>query len=127
MPAFNLRVRELSSRTALIEAEGQLDFATFDQLEEAFSGLFAKSIYRLILRFPGLNYMSSAGVGVLIGARTTVIENKGKMVILNDLQPHVRDVLDILGVSQIFHFADDLTAAHEVLNAGQPSAPGSPA
>ncbi len=121
MPGLNVRVRRLSSRTAMIEAEGQLDFATFERLEEAFTELFNEGIYRLILRLHKLSYMSSAGVGVLIGARSTVHEHQGKMVIINDLQAHVREVLDILGVSQIFAFADDLTAAHMVLNNHSPA------
>ena len=110
MPDFRLQETEVGEKIVLIEAEGHLDADTFEDLEKAIEDLFGQGIVRLIINLARVDYISSAGASVLIGARHHAEDNGGSIVFLN---PHVnvKDVFDLLGLSQIFSFASGVEEA----------------
>ena len=77
-----------------VEVVGRLDSLTApeleDSLEEAYDG-----IEKLILDLAKLEYISSAGLRVLLGA-SQVMDEQGEMVVRNLTQP-VRDVIELVG------------------------------
>jgi len=77
-----------------VEIEGRLDSLTApdleDKLEESYEG-----IEKLILDLGQLEYISSAGLRVLLGASQTMDE-QGEMVVRNLTKP-VRDVIELVG------------------------------
>jgi len=104
MPDFNIKTERLNPQVAFIEVKGFLDAHTFEALEEEINGLFAEGIYRLIVDLSGVDYISSAGAGVFIGAHTEAQENDGGIVLLNPT-PNVMDIFDLLGLTQFFPVA----------------------
>lgn len=101
MPDFNIKTERLSPQIASIEVRGYLDAHTFEALDEEINGLFAEDVYRLIVDLSGVDYISSAGAGVFIGAHTEAQENDGGIVLLKPT-PNVMDVFDLLGLTQFF-------------------------
>lgn len=101
MPDFSINTERLNPQTAVVSVTGFLDAHTFEALEEEINGLFAEGIYRLVVDLSGVEYISSAGAGVFIGAHTEAQENDGGMVLLNPT-PNVMDVFDLLGLTQFF-------------------------
>ncbi len=83
-----------------VSVEGRLDTTTAPQLE-AELGSNLDGITELILNFEKLEYVSSAGLRVILGAQKTMSKN-GSMVIEN-----VCD--DIMEVFEITGFSDILT------------------
>lgn len=81
-----------------IKLEGRLDTMTSPQFEaevvKSISG-----VTELVLDFSGLEYLSSAGLMVLLGAQKTM-NKQGKMVVkhVNDT---IMEVFDITGFSDI--------------------------
>ena len=83
---------------ATVSLVGRLDTVTAPELEAELAALFP-SINSLVLDFTELEYLSSAGLRVLLNSQKT-IGKTGKMVIkhVNDI---IMDVFDMTGFSSI--------------------------
>lgn len=101
MPAFNIEKEQLDNAVTLLTVTGFLDAHTFEKLEKAVNDLFDEGVYKLVVDLSGLAYISSAGAGVFIGAIGTAQENDGNIILMNP-SPNVKEVFDLLGLSQIF-------------------------
>lgn len=113
MPDLELRKQPLTDGIVLVEAKGFLDAHTFEQLEKLINDLFARDYYKLIVKMDQLEYISSAGAGVFVGAIGQAQEHGGNIVFLNP-NPNVKEVFDLLGLSQIFPYASDQASAMEI-------------
>lgn len=109
MSAFKIEVED-SGEISLVKVEGYLDAKTFEQMEEALSKLFEAEHYKIIIDLSLVEYISSAGAGVFIGAIGTAQENNGNILLLSPTD-NVKEVFDLLGLSQIFKFASSLEEA----------------
>jgi anti-sigma B factor antagonist len=98
----------------LMRLKGNLDAHTYPSLETALSGLYSKGSYAIVVDMSDLDYMASAGVGVLIGALSRTRENRGDVLLMN-LQPSVEGVLEVLGLREMFNIVADRTAALALL------------
>ena len=76
--------------------------------------LFDTGRYRLMIELSGLDYISSAGAGVFIGAIGTAQEHQGNIILLNP-SSNVKEVFDLLGLSQIFTFCESKEEAIQIL------------
>ena len=79
--------------------EGRLDTLTAPSLEEKINEVI-DGADRLILDLGAVEYISSAGLRVLLGA-VQQIEGKGEMIVRNPSRA-VREVLDLTGFSRMF-------------------------
>lgn len=105
MSQFRITEEKLQDGVALITVSGYLDAYTYEQFERKLNGLFDKGVYRIVVDLSELQYISSAGAGVFIGAIGTAQENQGDIVILRPTAS-VREVFDLLGLSRIFTFSN---------------------
>ena len=114
MPAFQILKEKLPDDVVLLTVRGFLDAHTFEELEKVVNDLFEAGTYRLIVELSGLDYISSAGAGVFIGAIGTAQENDGNIILVKP-SPNVKEVFDLLGLSQIFTFKDNRDEAVKAL------------
>ena len=114
MSDFEIKTEMLDKGAALVNVRGYLDAHTFEQLDKALGGLFEEKIFKIVMKLDELDYISSAGAGVFIGVFGRAQENHGDLVILKP-SPNVREVFDLLGLSQIFKIVDDLPSAVKAL------------
>ncbi len=101
MPGFQILKEQLENEIVLLTIQGFLDAHTFEQMEKVINDLFENNQHRLIVDLAGLDYISSAGAGVFIGAIGTAQENDGNIILVNPGST-VKEVFDLLGPSQIF-------------------------
>ena len=101
MSGLTIRKKQLGGGVILINVSGFLDAHTFGEMENEIDNLFRKQIYKIIVRLDEVDYISSAGAGVFIGAIGTATSNGGNIVLLSP-SPSVKEVFDLLGLSQIF-------------------------
>jgi len=94
----------------IVSLSGYLDAHTFERLEETIAELFGKNHYKIVVDLSEVEYISSAGAGVFIGALSEAHEHKGNIVLMNPTA-NVREVFDLLGLTQIFQVVDDRGAA----------------
>ena len=107
---FKIEKEDTDKGVVVVRLSGYLDAHTFEQLEETIGDLFGKGRYKIVVDLTNVEYISSAGAGVFIGALSESHEHKGNIVLMNPT-PNVREVFDLLGLTQIFQVVDDRTAA----------------
>ena len=101
MSGLTIKKEKLEGGIVLIRASGFLDAHTFEEMEKVIEDLFRDRIFKIIVHLNGLDYISSAGAGVFIGALGTATSNGGNIVLLSP-SSSVKEVFDLLGLSQIF-------------------------
>lgn len=79
---------------------GRLDTTTAPQLEEVLKELFSQEVKDLVLDMKELDYVSSAGLRVLLFAQKSVSAAQGGMLIKN-VKPEIMEVFDITGFTDI--------------------------
>jgi anti-sigma B factor antagonist len=103
---LEIEVTEVGTGGHCIALRGRLDSQTAPMLDERLD-LVLKSATALLFDMAGLEYVSSAGIRVLVKARKA-LEARGGGVAVANLQPPVRRVIEILkAVPSIDIFADD--------------------
>jgi anti-anti-sigma factor len=102
--------REVQDGITVIRVQGFLDAHTFEQLEEEIRRIFDEGCFKLVVDLAKVDYISSAGAGVFIGARSESQENGGDVVLLKPTEG-VKEVFELLGLTQIFKIAEDEAAA----------------
>lgn len=87
--------------TLTIELEGRLDTTTAPQLEAELRGSL-DGIDCLVLDMAALDYLSSAGLRVLLSAQKQMNRKKGSMVVRHVCET-VMEVFNMTGFSDILH------------------------
>lgn len=99
-----------------VSLSGRLDSATSGDFETHLQTLFESSGIRALMDFSSLDYISSAGLRVVLMAAKRAKQTQGRLVLCS-LQPHVKEVFEISGFLKILAVADDHMAALSQLNA----------
>jgi len=84
----------------IFKITGRLDTTTSDQLEREIKDHMTDKTKNVILDFENLNYISSAGLRVVLMLAKTINEKKGKFF-LTALTPDVYQVFEISGFLNI--------------------------
>ena len=85
---------------ATVAVKGQLNTNTAGDLESRLADVFSRT-HALTLDFAQLDYLSSAGLRVLVGAQKQVTKAGGSMRIVNTIDD-VREVFEITGLIDVF-------------------------
>ncbi len=97
---------ELSGNIGIIIVSGSVDALTAPQLATFISEQIAAGHTRLVADLAGVDYTSSAGLRVLLGAVKETRALGGDLRLAN-IQPDVKKVLDLSGFTSILkHYAD---------------------
>ena len=91
-------IREGTNRELILS--GRFDAAQADRARQVFLSLSEGRI----VDFAQLDYISSAGLGVLLAAQKKLSE-KGQALKLINVNSHIRDVFHFSGFDQIFEIA----------------------
>jgi anti-sigma B factor antagonist len=93
-----------------VQIAGYLDSSTFPRLQEHLNGLIAGGQYHYLLDFSDLDYISSAGLGVLIGMLREVREKGGDLKIMR-MSEKIQRIFNLLGFSKLLKvYPDEETA-----------------
>ena len=84
----------------VLRLAGQLDAHSFPRLQEALEDLGGSDRSRVVLDCGDLEYISSAGLGVLKKMSREFREKAGD-IRLASLTPKIKNVVDLLGFSQV--------------------------
>jgi len=96
----------------IVKVDGYLDAHTFPSLEEMLHKLMDEGERQIILDFATLDYISSAGLGLLLGIHRLTSQQMGGLKIINMQEP-VHRVFDVLGFSRIIEICASRDAAIE--------------
>lgn len=102
---LSIEVREVGGVAVVLPA-GFINAHTVREFEQALEGLVSKGQYRILLNCQNLSYISSAGLGAIMGLIETVRENEGD-ILLSNLQENVFAIFDTLGFTQLYRVFKD--------------------
>jgi anti-sigma B factor antagonist len=120
MSKLNVHNEETNNGCVYFELEGMLDAHNFETLEALFERYFETGVHRFVVDIRRLEYVSSAGAGVFIGAVGTCQDNNGNIVLVQPSQ-EVKEILEMLGVFQIFPVVQNRAQAIEAFSGSVPS------
>jgi anti-sigma B factor antagonist len=110
MAQLSIEKKLLRNGIALLALKGELDAHTSPDLENSITDLFKNATAKIIIDLQGVTYVSSQGIGVLISALSQAHDRKGGVVLMRP-GSMVKEVLEMLEVTQMFSIADDQDAA----------------
>lgn len=94
----------------ILTLKGSIDAMTAPQITAFIQAQIAKGNIKLVADLSGVDYTSSAGLRVLLGAIKETRAQSGDMR-LASVQPDVLKVLNLSGFTNILKMFDDLDAA----------------
>jgi anti-sigma B factor antagonist len=95
----------------VVQARGRVDSQSAPSLGEVFDAIIEAGRFTIVFDMSGVEYLSSAGLRVIIDAQKTCKRwNRGEMV-LAGVPKQVYEVLELVGFVPLFRFFDDATAA----------------
>ena len=90
--------KEINGSNAVVKLEGRLDTTTAPQLENDLKS-FMESVTSLVFDFENLEYISSAGLRVLLTAQK-FMSKQGSMKLIH-VKDDVNEIFDVTGFSDI--------------------------
>ena len=120
MPPFRVEGEKIKGTNVhLLRCHGELDAHTFEVLDEEFQSIFDEGIRQVIVDLSDVPYMSSAGIGVLVGASTEVEEEGGGVIVLNP-SATVLSVFRDMGFDNMFTIVKTMEEACAALGVTPP-------
>ena len=98
-------------RCDLVKASGRIDSATAPKLAETLDGILNAGRYRIVLDLSDVEFMSSAGLRVLIATQKTCKRYNRGEVILALVPKRIYDALELAGFVPLFRFFDNVLDA----------------
>jgi anti-anti-sigma factor len=102
--------QDRDGEVVIVKLAGRLDSGAAGTAEEKLGAALGPGVPHLAIDMSGLDYISSAGLRVLLVLAKKVQTAKGK-VALGGLVPNVREVFTVSGFDTIFSIQPDAAAA----------------
>lgn len=93
---------ETTASATVVSLQGQINSANANGLEAEVLTLVDSGVKQLVLDFAALDYISSAGLRMVLVLAKRLKQESGQLV-LCALQPHVHEVFDISGFLAILN------------------------
>lgn len=103
---------------SVLNIQGFLDAHTAPDFENALQKLLEEKRHKIIVNLDGLQYISSAGLGVFMGVIEDIRENRGDLKICNAGEK-VFKVFDLLGFPSLYEFYPSEAEAVEKFKAAE--------
>lgn len=97
---LHITVEEVENRV-ILRIDGRIDASSSPILERKISSLIDENHYHLILDFGRVDYLSSAGMRVLLSATKKLKANKGELVLFS-VAEDVEEIIKMAGFDKIF-------------------------
>lgn len=95
----------------LVTANGRVDSATAAELGDALEAITKGGRHKIVLDMSGVEYMSSAGMRVLLATQKECKKMGRGEVVLACVPDLVKDAFDLAGFVPLFTFYDEVTPA----------------
>ncbi|MBS0290054.1 MAG: STAS domain-containing protein [Proteobacteria bacterium] len=98
----------------VISLKGRIDSTAAVEFEEKLIEIIDAGCHTMVIDFAGIQFISSAGLRVLLLAAKKIKTYGGK-ILLSSMSKDVREVFDISGFSSIFEIHDNVASATAAL------------
>jgi anti-sigma B factor antagonist len=111
MKSFYIRSKVVEN-TAVIYPRGHLDAHNVERFEKEILKLIENDYANIVVNCKDLNYISSAGMGIIMGYLDEIRE-KGGDIKLCSVSERVYEIFDLVGFTEIYDFLNDEESALE--------------
>ena len=98
---------EYDDSVLVLNPLGRIDGTNAKAFEEALLGRIDAGDSQILMNFEGINYISSAGLRVLLMAAKRTSQAKGGQLALCAVQDHIQEVFKFSGFAEIIPIHDD--------------------
>lgn len=109
---------ETAGDITFLKPTGFIDAHNAPELDRVLNDLISQRRFKVILDCQLMDYISSAGLGVLMGAISTFRQNQGDLKIVQ-LPAKIFKIFDLLGFSKLFEMFDTRGEAIAAFHEGQ--------
>ena len=110
MGELSLQSERLGTSAVMIRCAGELDSGNFETLDDEPQDTIESGTVRVIVDLSQVSYMSSAGIGVLVGANADLGDQDGILVLMAPSEA-VATVLETMGFLAILNVVPTEEAA----------------
>ena len=101
---------QIKEGALILSLQGRLDTNTSELFEERMMAIIDAGNNRLVVDLTDLDYVSSAGLRVLLMGAKRLKNEKGRLALCG-LRDHIREVFEVSGFLEILTVVDDEDAA----------------
>ena len=112
---FAVNVIKKKDYVYVVELKGSLDTEAAPQLEEEMNELIDDKTKAVIIDMKGVEYISSAGIGVIMKVKKSLKQKNAKFVMI-DLQPQIEKVFAAMKILPIINILDDMSEADKYID-----------
>lgn len=109
MKSFSIRSKTVDD-IAVIYPKGHLDAHNVERFEKEVLKQIGSNVVKLVVNCKELSYISSAGMGIIMGYLDEIRE-KGGDIKLCAVDDRVFEIFDLVGFTEIYDFVEDEDAA----------------
>ena len=95
---------------SIIRPDGRLDSGQVDRLEELIEERIEDDKKRIVIDCANLHFIASSALRILLLTRQKVEADEGRLIVCN-VKPHIKDVLQVAGFDRLLEVRRDLKAA----------------
>ena len=95
----------------LVKVKGRVDSATAPQFTESLQNITDQGRFKMVLEFSELEFISSAGLRVLINTQKTCKRYNRGEVVLTNVPANIHAALELSGLTALFQIFEDVTGA----------------
>jgi anti-sigma B factor antagonist len=85
---------------AVVSVGGEIDASTEQEFRDTLASVLSEGTVRVVVDLNAVQFMASAGIGILLGVRRVLSDGGGELV-LSAARGDVAEVLDITGVTGV--------------------------
>jgi anti-anti-sigma factor len=93
--ALTIRTRQTKTGVITLTPKGSIDTETCEILDKTMGRILTEPVKALVLDMEGVDLITSAGIGTIMKAKTSLARKGGDLVLTN-LQPQVEKVFEIV-------------------------------
>lgn len=93
--------------TTVVTPAGSINSSTVPHLDSCFGELVGKGVRTIVVDLSDTEFISSSGVGLLLGSVSSLREKDGDLVLMN-IPSLINDIFDILNIKMHFRIIDSL-------------------
>jgi len=118
----DILVKDPNKKAKVVTISGQLDETNIDSRAQEIYKIFEEvpGNLSLVFDFAGLEYMNSKSIGYLTDWYGKITERGGKVVI-SRAKPNIKDILQVVGLTQLINIYESLDEAKTSINEGVPT------
>ena len=113
--ALDIKIIKKKEYVYSVQLQGSIDTETSPDLEEELKEIIDEKTKAVILDMGGVNYLSSAGIRVVIWAKKALQEKNATFAMIN-LQPQIKKVFEIMKILPMVNIFDDMSEADKYID-----------